>query len=435
MIAPLILQIVLIFLNAIFASAEIAVISMNETKLKNMSEKGDKRAQRLFALTEQPAKFLATIQVAITLAGLLGSAFAADSFAGPLADGLIGLGVGIPRSVLNTIAVVVITLVLSYFTLVFGELVPKRIAMKKTESMALGMSGLLYGVAKVFAPLVFILTKSTNGVLRLLGINPNEEGEQVTEEEIRMLVLESRSQGNIDSEETNFIENVFEFDDMDVEQICTHRTDTLLLDADEDLAAWDEVIYESHHTNYPVFKENRENIIGILNTKTYFRLKERTKEKALTEALEKPHFVPETMKANVLFRKMQDTRLYFAVVLDEYGGLTGIITLHDLVEELVGNLYDLQEEVQPQEIEQRSENEWIIQGAADIQSVEKALDIELPEGDYDTFGGFILKEIDRIPEDHESFIFETNNLVIQVKDVESHRIMETITKKIEKIEK
>ena len=266
MVGPLILQVVLIALNAIFASAEIAVISMNETKLKKMAEDGDRRARHLYTLTEQPAKFLSTIQVAITLAGQLGSAFAADSFSGPLSDWIISMGVDVPERVVRTVALVVITVILAYFSLVFGELVPKRIAMKKSEQLSLLLSGLLYGVSKAFAPLVFLLTKSTNGVLRLLHINPEEEEEQVTEEEIRMLLMEGNAQGNIDSEESEMIRNVFEFDDISVEQICTHRVDMDCLYLDEDMKEWETLIHSSRHTHYPVCNENQEDFVGVLDT-------------------------------------------------------------------------------------------------------------------------------------------------------------------------
>ena len=276
MVGPLILQVVLIALNAIFASAEIAVISMNETKLKKMAEDGDRRARHLYTLTEQPAKFLSTIQVAITLAGQLGSAFAADSFSGPLSDWIISIGVDVPERVVRTVALVVITVILAYFSLVFGELVPKRIAMKKSEQLSLLLSGLLYGVSKAFAPLVFLLTKSTNGVLRLLHINPEEEEEQVTEEEIRMLLMEGNAQGNIDSEESEMIRNVFEFDDISVEQICTHRVDMDCLYLDEDMKEWETVIHSTRHTHYPVCKENQEDIVGVLDTKDYFRLEDKS---------------------------------------------------------------------------------------------------------------------------------------------------------------
>ncbi|MEG1968470.1 MAG: CNNM domain-containing protein, partial [Clostridia bacterium] len=208
----ILLQILLIALNAVFACAEIAVISMNDNKLAQMAAQGDKRAVRLARLTSQPARFLATIQVAITLSGFMGSAFAADNFSDKLVQWLLSLGVTVPVATLDTAAVIVITLILSYFTLVFGELVPKRIAMKKAEALALGMSGLITAISKLFAPLVWLLTASTNGILRLFGIDPNAEDEEVSEEEIRMMVDVGNQKGVIDPVEREMIQNVFEFD-------------------------------------------------------------------------------------------------------------------------------------------------------------------------------------------------------------------------------
>lgn len=238
MIGAVILQIVLIFLNAVFASAEIAVISTNEAKLEKLSEEGDKKAKRLLSLTKNPSKFLSTIQVAITLAGLLGSAYAADNFAEPLVKWLVGLGIGISESTLNSICVFVITLILSYFSIVFGELVPKRLAMKNAEKMALGMSGILKFVSCVFAPFVWILTKSTNGLLRLFHIDPNEQGDAVTEEEIRMMLDTGSERGTIDSMENEMIQNVFEFDDISISEICTHRRDVTVLYKEDPLSEW-----------------------------------------------------------------------------------------------------------------------------------------------------------------------------------------------------
>ena len=232
---PLILQVVLIALNAIFASAEIAVISMNETKLKKMAADGDKRAKRLSVLTEQPAKFLATIQVAITLAGMLSSAFAAESFADPLVEMLVASNVGIPETILKSVCVLLITMILAYFNLVFGELVPKRVAMKKSETLALGLSGLLRGVSRIFAPLVWLLTVSTNAILRLAGIDPEDDDEEVSEEEIRMMLEAGNEKGTIDEEEVEMIQKVFAFDDTSVEEVCTHRIDVVTLDMDDDM--------------------------------------------------------------------------------------------------------------------------------------------------------------------------------------------------------
>ena len=278
MIGSIVLIIVFTFLNAVFACAEIAVISMNETKLKHLVENGNKRAKKLAALTEQPSRFLATIQVAITLSGFLNSAFASDNFAGLIADALMKTGIPVPRSVLNSVAVLVVTIVLSYISIVFGELVPKRFAMKNSESLSLGLAPTLYGVAKLFSPLVSLLTVSTNLILKLFGMDPTEDDDQVTKEEIQMMLMEGNEQGVIDTQENEFIQNVFEFNDISADEICTHRSDVVVLDADDSLEEWKESIFKNRHSYYPVYKDSKENIVGILDTKDYFRLEEVTKE-------------------------------------------------------------------------------------------------------------------------------------------------------------
>ena len=315
----LILQIVLIAINAIFACVEIAVVSVNDTKLEKMVSDGNKKAIRLQKLTSQPSRFLATIQVAITLSGFLGSAFAADNFSEPLVAWLLSIGVPIPERTLDTIAVVLITLILSYVTLIFGELVPKRVAMNKTEAIALGLSGLITFFSKLFAPLVWLLTASTNGVLRILGIDPNEKEDEVTEEEIRMMVDAGSEKGAIDCEEKELIQNVFEFNDISVEEICTHRTDVSMLWMDESIDEWEEIIHESRHSYFPVCGEDVDDIIGILDAKDYFRLKEKNHEIIMREAIKPAYFVPENVKASTLFQNMKKSGNYFAVVIDEYG--------------------------------------------------------------------------------------------------------------------
>ena len=420
---PLILQVVLIALNAIFASAEIAVISMNDTKLQKMAKEGDARAKRLVALTEQPTKFLSTIQVAITLAGLLGSAFAAENFAGALVAAVQGTGVGISVAVLETLAVFIITLVLAYFNLVFGELVPKRVGMKKAEGLALGMSGMLTMVSRFFAPLVWLLTASTNGILKLLGINPEDEDETVSEEEIYMMLEVGAEKGTIDKEETEWIRNVFAFDDTSVDEVCTHRVDVTALGLEESEEEWKETILQSRFTYYPVYREDQDDIIGVLNTKDYFRLEDRRRENILAKAVEKPYYVPEPMKADVLFRNMKKEKKHFAVVLDEYGGLNGVISMHDLMELLVG---DLDED--DREIISVDENTWKISGGASLDDVAEALEIKLPVEEYDTFGGYIFGELGKIPDDGAKFVLEAGGMKIQVEKVENHRIIDTVVK-------
>ena len=418
---PLILQVVLIALNAIFASAEIAVISMNDTKLQKMAKEGDARAKRLVTLTEQPTKFLSTIQVAITLAGLLGSAFAAENFAGALVAVMQGTGVGISTAVLETFAVFVITLVLAYFNLVFGELVPKRVGMKKAEGLALGMSGMLTMVSKFFAPLVWLLTVSTNGILKLLGINPEDEDETVSEEEIYMMLEVGAEKGTIDREETEWIRNVFAFDDTSVDEVCTHRVDVTALGLEESDAEWKETILQSRFTYYPVYREDQDDIVGVLNTKDYFRLEDRSRENILAKAVEKPYYVPETMKADVLFHNMKKERKHFAVVLDEYGGLSGVISMHDLMELLVGHL-----DADEKEIVAVGENTWKISGGASLDDVAEELEIKLPVEEYDTFGGYIFGELGKIPDDGTKFMLEAGGMKIQVEKVANHRIIDTI---------
>ena len=418
---PLLLQVVLIALNAIFASAEIAVISMNDTKLQKMAKEGDARAKRLVALTEQPTKFLSTIQVAITLAGLLGSAFAAENFAGALAAAIQGTGVGISAAVLETFAVFVITLILAYFNLVFGELVPKRVGMKKAEGLALGMSGMLTMVSKFFAPLVWLLTASTNGILKLLGINPEDEDETVSEEEIYMMLEVGAEKGTIDREETEWIRNVFAFDDTSVDEVCTHRVDVTALGLEESDEEWKEIILQSRFTYYPVYGEDQDDIVGVLNTKDYFRLEDKSRENILAKAVEKPYYVPETMKADVLFHNMKKERKHFAVVLDEYGGLSGVISMHDLMELLVG---DLDED--EKEIVAVGENTWKISGGASLDDVAEELELKLPVEEYDTFGGYIFGELGKIPDDGAKFELEAGGMKIQVEKVENHRIIDTV---------
>ncbi len=424
----ILLQVVLIFLNAIFACAEIAVISMNDNKLEKMASEGDKRALRLTKLTSQPARFLATIQVAITLSGFLGSAFAAENFSGVIVNWLVDLGVTIPVGVLDSIAVIFITIILSYFTLVFGELLPKQIAMRKSEQLALGLSGLISGVAKVFAPLVSLLTVSTNGILRLMGIDPNQEDDKVSEEEIRMMVDVGSEKGTIDMEEKQLIQNVFEFDDISAEEIVTHRTDVIMLDTEDSMEDWKEVIHNSRYTLFPVCEESADNIIGVLDTKVYFRLEDKSRENVMKCAVSPAYFVPDTVKADTLFQNMKKERVSLAVVLDEYGGMTGIITINDLVEQLVGDLIDDTEDEEMNAIELLEDGTWRIHGSASLEEISIALGISLPCEDYDTFNGFVFHEIGRIPDDGTDIEVNYDMLNIKVTEIKNHQVETAIVR-------
>ena len=430
MIWMLVLLVVLIALNAVFACAEIAFISVNDARVAKMAEEGDKRAKRVAALNSQPAKFLATIQVAITLSGFLNSALAADNFAEPLTEWLLGMGVPIPRSVLNTLAVVVITLVLSYLTLIFGELVPTRVAMRKADALALGMSGLISTLSRLCAPLVWLLSASTNGVLRLLGIDPNETDEDVSEEDIRMMVDAGGEKGAIDREEQTFIQNVFAFDDLTAGEIATHRTDVDLLWMDEDMDAWERTIQATRHTRYPVCEDSADHIVGILNARDYFRLADRSREAVLAAAIQPAYFVPESVKADVLFRNMRREHCSLAVVLDEYGGMSGIVTLNDLVEQLVG---DLEDDIPTQKVPpvvEVGDGVWRVQGSAELDEVETALGISLPEEDYDTFSGLVFDALGQVPRDGTQVELTVDNLIIQVEDIQEHQVQSALVRKL-----
>ncbi len=421
--AQLLLQVVLIMINAIFASAEIAIVSMNDVKLEKLAKQGNKKAKRLVRLTSKPASFLATIQVAITLSGFLGSAFAADNFSELLVDLILKTGVDISRSTLDTISVIVITMILSYLTLVFGELVPKRIAMRKSENLALGVSGLISVISKIFAPLVWLLTVSTNIVLRCLGIDPNAQDEEISEEEIRMLVDVGSEKGIIEKDEKLMITNIFDLNDKECGEFSTHRTDVLGIDIESTVKEWDEIIINSSHSVYPVFKENIDNIVGVLDSKKYFRLKNKTKEAIIDNAVSQPVFVPENMKIDVLFENMQKSRNHFSVVLDEYGGTVGIITMNDLLEEIVGDLEnESSAEKKDPDILQIEENKWFIYGCTSLDDVEEVLEIKLPIDEYETFSGYVFGIYCTIPEDNSAFTVETEQLFIEVLNVVNHTV-------------
>ena len=453
----LLLQIILIALNAVFACAEIAVLSINEAKLEKMESEGNKKAKRLRKLTKNPAKFLATIQVAITLSGFLGSAFAADNFAEPLVSWLQSLGVTWSHDVLETICVIGITLILSFFTLVLGELVPKRIAMRRSEKIALGLSSGIMLISRLFAPLVWLLTVSTNLLLRIIGIDPNETDEEISEEDIRLMVDAGSKKGAIDDEESAIIQNVFEFDDLTAGEISTHRTETAMLWMDDSMEEWDRIIRSCRHTNYPVCGETVDTIVGVLNSKDYFALDDRSRESVMENAVKPAYFVPAAVKADVLFRNMKSTRNSFAIVLDEYGGVSGIITVNDLLEQIVGNFeLDPDDEEPTQDIEEipsedealtgdegeensedkdkdnkdeeepevdKYEKTWKIKGSTLISDVEETLGINFSDNDCDTFGGYVLSELGSVPEDGTVFDIEAGGLIISVTEITDRQIV------------
>lgn len=423
-----ILLFALIIINGFFSCAEIAVIQIGEGKLKKLSEEGNQKAKRLLKFKEDPSRFLSTIQVAITLAGFLSSAFASESFAGMVDQFVRRFFPALSLDVIHPISIVLITILLSYLSIVFGELVPKRLAQVYTEPIALFITPVLGLVSILSTPLVFLLSASTNSILRLIGINPDEDSNQISEEDILMMVDEGMEKGTIESTENEFIQNVFEFKDLTVEEVCTHRTDVAMLYIEDTDRQWRRTIHEHRFACYPICGEDDDDIIGILNTKDYFRLNDLSRPNVMKNAVDRPFFVSQNMKVSDLFDTMKKERKYYAVVLDEYGGMTGIVTLHDLIEALVGDLHEEDELPEPEPIEAIGDNEWIILGSADLEDVNEALKIHLDLEAADTFGGYIMGILGKVPEDGSSFHLDTDNLSIDVAYIKNHRIGKTVVR-------
>ncbi|WP_404331679.1 hemolysin family protein [Mesobacillus maritimus] len=419
--------IVLILLNAFFAASEIALISLNDNKIKLMADSGHKKAKMLYALLAEPSRFLATIQIGITLAGFLASAFAAGSFAGKLAEFLVNMGMPLSQSILETVSVIAITLLLSYFTLVLGELVPKRLAMQKPEAIAMAAAGPLTLLSKITSPFVKFLTLSTNMVVRLFGVDPKAEDENVTEEEIRMMVDVGRENGTIQASEKLMINNIFEFDNKTVSDIMTHRTNINAIPIDMSLEETLQVVNQEKYTRFPVYEENFDHIIGILHLKDLVQFIEIGDRAAfnLRELIREPYYVLESVRIDQLFRDMQKNNFHMAVALDEYGGTDGIVTIEDLIEEIVGNIFDEYDEPELDvvEIEKVNETSYLLAGTINLYEVEDLLKVELPTKNYDTLSGFMLGQLGYIPAAHERPVFEYQGIVYAVTEMNDRRIV------------
>ena len=428
----LLVQAVLILLNAFFAMTEMALVSLSQTKLKKMEEEGDQSAGKLLKLVEEPTAFLSTIQVGITLAGFLGSAFAADGFSEMLVNWIyVDLAfTAIPLKVLDTLAVVLITIILSYFTLVFGELVPKRIAMQKAMQVAKFSAGIVSVLSVAMRPVIWFLSFSTNAVLKLLRMNTESEEETVTEEEIRMMVDLGEERGTIDSAEGEWIDNVFEFGETTVREVMTHVTDLVYVNADDSPGEILQVIRESSRSRIPVCGESVDDVLGILSTRLFLLERCEDMDKLPEGVLRPAYFVPETMRASRLFKEMQKRSTHIAVVIDEYGQTAGVVTMEDLLEEIFGNIYDESDEVEEQPIQQLDENRWRVSGAAELEELAEALDIEFDEDvDCDTVNGLVLGCMDSIPADGETPDVEVCGLNIHVEKIEQRRVITTIVEK------
>ena len=341
----LLLQLVLILLNAFFAATEIAVISLNEKRIKARADDGDKKAVKMLRMIEEPTRFLSTIQIGITLAGFLGSAFAADNFAERLSDFFVET-FSIPAAytgAINTVAVIVITLILSFFTLVLGELVPKRIAMRHKEKLAEAVCGVISFLAVALKPIIWLLTVSTNAVLRLFGIDPHAKEDPVSTEDIVLMLDAGVDEGSLDRNDIEYIKNVFKLDGMSAEDVMMPRKAVVFVSLDATDAEIMKKIEEEGYSRMPVYAEKEDHIVGILHTRDYL-LKHGNAGFKLEQVMLPPVFVPETAHLDTLFTDMQKSHNHMVVVVNEYGETAGIVTMEDILEELVGEIWDERDE-------------------------------------------------------------------------------------------
>ncbi|MCI7334457.1 MAG: hemolysin family protein [Oscillospiraceae bacterium] len=422
-ILKLLLLFVLVIINAFFAMSEIAIISLNDNVVDKQAEDGNKKAKKVKKLTENPSNFLSTIQIGVTLAGFLTSASASSSFAAGLTEKLIALGTPIPANVINGISVVLITVIMSYFSLVFGELAPKRMAMQKPEKIAYSVVGILLVVKTITAPFVKVLSASTNLIVRLCGFDPNANEESVTEEEIRMMVDVGQEKGVIEDIQKEMIDNIFDFDDIDVSDIMTHRTDMFAVEDTDSLEQVVSISIEHGYSRIPVFHEDPDNIIGIVYIKDLLKYISSSlpKDKGPKDVMREAYYVPFSKSCGALFNEMCEKHMQMAVVVDEYGGTAGIVTMEDLLEAIVGNIQD-EYDNEDEEIVEVSENVFTIDGTAYIEEVNELVGDIIPEGDYDTLGGFLISRLGYLPKDGDMTEVEFENLKFTILNVEDRRI-------------
>ncbi|GAE93408.1 hemolysin and related protein containing CBS domains [Gracilibacillus boraciitolerans JCM 21714] len=428
MLLEIFILIVLILINAFFAASEISLVALNDNKIKKRAEQKDQKSMKLQKLLAEPGgRFLATIQIGITLAGFLASAFAADSFAAPLANWLVNIGVPVSMSLLETIAVIIITILLSYFTLVIGELVPKQLALQKAERIAYKTVNPLLFLFKLSYPFVKILNLSTNFIVKLFGVDPNAKQEEVNEEEIRMLVDIGGERGTIESDEKRMIHNIFEFNDKSVSDIMTHRTDITAINMEATIDEVLEVINEKRFTHFPVYEGDIDHIIGILHMKDIFPILQKyDREFALQTVLRKPYYVMDSQLIDVAFRDMKKHNIHIAMVVDEYGGIDGLITMEDVIEEIVGEILSEHHlpggEDESSSFKKVNNNQYEVEGTTHLYLLEEAFQVELPSEEFETLNGFMVHQLGYIPHSSERPKLAYKDLVFEATKISAYRI-------------
>ncbi|HWQ89876.1 MAG TPA: hemolysin family protein [Desulfitobacteriaceae bacterium] len=423
--ASLILQFLLIALltlvNAFFAAAEIAIVSMNKNKIRHLAEEGDKKALLLDKLMREPTKFLSTIQVGITFAGFFSSAYAATSISGELA--LVLQKINLPYS--QDLALILVTLILSYVILVFGELYPKRLAMRKAEAIALFAVKPVLFIMKAAVPFVKLLSLSTNLLIKITGIDSSDLEEKVSREEIRSLVEVGQEHGAINETEKEMIDSIFEFDNKLAKQIMTPRTEVYSINLEKPLNEYLDELLEERYSRIPVFKGDSDNIVGILNMKDYFMEARKSGfDNVDIESIIRPaYFIPERKNIDELFKELQNSKNHIAILIDEYGSFSGIVTMEDLIEEVMGKIQD-EYDVEDVDIKKIDDNTYLIKGIISIAELNDRMCLNLDEEteDYDTLGGLLITLVGHIPVEGEECIVEYDDIVFKVEEVKGKRI-------------
>ena len=429
MVSQLLLQLVLILINAFFAATEIAVISLNEKKVKAKAEDGDRKAKKMLKMIEEPTQFLSTIQIGITLAGFLGSAFAADNFADSLTEVIVTKFNIAANNValIDTIAVIVITLILSYFTLVLGELVPKRLAMKHKDKLAEMVCGLITFLATILKPIIWFLSVSTNLVLRLFGIDPNEKEEPVSEEDIVLMLDASEDEGSIDKDDIDYIKNVFRLDDLSAEDVMTPRKNMAMIKDDATSEEILELIKSEEYSRIPVYHDNLDDIIGVIHARD-FLLNYQNPGFKLKDIIFEPYFAIETMHLDDLFKDMQENHNHLVIIVNEYGETVGLVTMEDILEELVGEIWDESDE-EIANITQIRDNTYRVNCAMPLEEFMDYFDLKMQEeSDASTLNGWIIEKLGDMPKNGDSFTYE--NLLITIAKADKLMALEATVERI-----
>lgn len=420
MLMQILFLVALTLINAFFASAEMAIVSVNKNKMKMLANEGNKKAQILCKLMEEPTKFLSTIQVGITLAGFFASASAATGISTQLGQTLNNIN--IPYG--DEIAFVGVTIILSYFTLVFGELVPKRIALKKSESIAMFSLKPIIFIAKIAAPFIKVLSLSTSGLVKIMGFDSDELDEILTKEELRSFIETGEEQGAINESEKEMIEGIIEFDNKKIEKVMTPRTKVYCINIKEPLNSYLDELLEMRYSRVPVYEDDIDNVIGILYMKDFIiEAKDKGFDNVdIKKILKEPYFVHGGKKVQDLFKSLQASQRHIAIIIDEYGGFSGIITIEDVLEEIVGEIND-EDDSSEDRIKKIDENTFLADGLTTLEELNDELDlgIELDQ-DIDTISGFVINLIGNIPTEDDKKIIGYNDITFKIEKLGDKRI-------------